>query len=149
MELQYQEVADSMPTLQMPRETKLNGYTRQFLETRHGTVVLGDSLEHMTLLKDESIDLIVTSPPFGLVRKKDYGNVESHDYVEWFKPFGREFKRILRPSGSLAVDIGGAWIPRPTDSRQRPSGRIDELRGDACDATARCREQFTRACGES
>ncbi len=82
-----------------------------FHKTKRGQIVLGDSLEHMACLKDESVDLIVTSPPFGLVRKKDYGNVESHEYVEWFKPFGQEFKRILKPSGSLVIDIGGAWIP--------------------------------------
>ena len=123
LELRYKEAADSMPTLQMPRETKLNGYTRQFHETKHGKVVLGDSLEHMASLKDQSIDLIVTSPPFGLVRKKDYGNVGSHDYVEWFKPFGREFKRILKTSGSLVVDIGGAWIPgQPSRCEGRQGG---------------------------
>jgi DNA modification methylase len=85
--------------------------------TRHGRIVLGDSLEYMASLKPESVDLIVTSPPFGLVRKKAYGNVESHEYVDWFKPFGREFRRLLKPSGSLVVDIGGAWIPgQPTRS---------------------------------
>ncbi|MGH9476406.1 MAG: DNA-methyltransferase [Terriglobales bacterium] len=85
--------------------------------TKHGRIVLGDSLEHMASLKPESVDLAVTSPPFGLVRKKDYGNVESHAYVEWFKPFGHELHRILKPSGSLVIDIGGAWIPgQPTRS---------------------------------
>ena len=71
----------------------------------------------MDVLQDASVDLIVTSPPFGLVRKKDYGNVESHEYIEWFKPFGQQFKRLLKPSGSLVIDIGGAWIPgQPTRS---------------------------------
>ena len=49
-------------------------------------------------LEDASVDLIVTSPPFGLVRKKKYGNVDAHEYLEWFKPFGREFRFILAPS---------------------------------------------------
>ncbi len=79
--------------------------------------MLGNSLEYMATLEEESVDLIVTSPPFGLVRKKSYGNVESHEYVDWFKPFAQQFKRILKPSGSLVVDIGGAWIPgQPTRS---------------------------------
>ncbi|MGH9397057.1 MAG: DNA methyltransferase [Terriglobia bacterium] len=86
-------------------------------KTKRGQIVLGDSLEYMADLKPESVDLMVTSPPFGLVRKKDYGNVESHEYVGWFQPFGKEFKRILKPSGSLVIDIGGAWIPgQPTRS---------------------------------
>jgi len=80
-------------------------------KTKCGEIILGDSLEYMAALDSESVDLIVTSPPFGLVREKDYGN------VDWFKPFAREFKRILKPTGSLVIDIGGAWIPgQPTRS---------------------------------
>jgi len=90
---------------------------KRYLKARHGAIYLADSLEYMAGLPATSVDLIVTSPPFGLVRKKDYGNVDSHEYVGWFKPFGREFKRILKPSGSLVIDIGGAWIPgQPTRS---------------------------------
>lgn len=82
--------------------------------------MLGDSLEYMASLQAESLDLIMTSPPFGLVRKKDYGNVESHEYVDWFERFGEQFKRLLKPSGSLVIDIGGAWIPgQPTRSLYR------------------------------
>jgi DNA modification methylase len=51
----------------------------------------------------------MTSPPFGLVRKKEYGNVDADKYVEWFRPFAEAFKRVLKPSGSLVIDIGGAW----------------------------------------
>jgi len=69
-----------------------------------------DSLEFMrTEVDDASVDLIVTSPPFGLVRKKTYGNVDADNYLNWFHPFGLEFHRILQPHGSLVVDIGGAW----------------------------------------
>ena len=94
-----------------------SGLMAPYQKTTHGQLVLGDSLEYMRQTKSESVDLIVTSPPFGLVRKKDYGNVDSHEYIEWFKPFGKEFKRLLRPSGSLVIDIGGAWIPgQPTRS---------------------------------
>jgi len=59
----------------------------------------------------------MTSPPFGLVRKKTYGNADAHEYLEWFKPFGKQFRRVLKDSGSLVIDIGGAWIPgKPTRS---------------------------------
>ena len=51
----------------------------------------------------------MTSPPFGLVRKKDYGNVDADEYVDWFKPFAKAFHRVLKDSGSLVIDIGGAW----------------------------------------
>jgi site-specific DNA-methyltransferase (cytosine-N4-specific) len=68
-------------------------------------------------LKAHSVDLIMTSPPFGLVRKKTYGNADASEYLDWFRPFGELFKRVLKPSGSLVIDIGGAWIPgQPTRS---------------------------------
>ena len=82
---------------------------KTFHETRVGKIVHGDSLDVMAHLADDSVDLIVTSPPFGLVRKKDYGNVEADRYVEWFKPFAVNFRRLLKDNGSLVIDIGGAW----------------------------------------
>lgn len=83
-----------------------------FFETQLGRIYNGDSLHLMRdEIADDSVNLIMTSPPFGLVRKKSYGNVESEEYVAWFKQFGKEFKRILKANGSLVIDIGGAWMP--------------------------------------
>ena len=86
--------------------------------TQHGRIVLRDSLKYMRdSIADETIDLIFTSPPFALLRKKDYGNVAEDKYVDWFEDFAQEFHRILKPTGSLVIDIGGSWIPRqPTRS---------------------------------
>jgi len=74
-----------------------------FYRTKHGNIIRGDSLKHLATLKPESVDLIVTSPPFGLVRKKVYGNVGAHDYLEWFRPFGEAFKRALKANGSFVI----------------------------------------------
>ncbi|GIK57819.1 MAG: site-specific DNA-methyltransferase [Chloroflexi bacterium] len=86
--------------------------------TRHGRIVHQDALEYMrSSIEDNSIDLIFTSPPFALLRKKDYGNVEEDKYVAWFKEFAHEFYRVLKPTGSLVIDIGGTWKPgQPTRS---------------------------------
>ena len=91
---------------------------KEFFKASFGKMLLGDSQSFLqSQVSDSSVDLIMTSPPFGLVRKKDYGNVDAHDYVEWFKPFGREFHRVLKDTGSLVIDIGGAWIAgQPTRS---------------------------------
>ena len=86
--------------------------------TQNGVAYWSDSINMLDqLVGDSSVDLIVTSPPFGLVRKKDYGNVDADDYLDWFRPFASEFSRVLKPEGSFVIDIGGAWKPGiPTKS---------------------------------
>lgn len=85
--------------------------------SERGELWLGDSSELLRRLATGSVDLIMTSPPFGLVRKKEYGNADADRYLGWFRPFAEEFRRILKDSGSLVIDIGGAWIPgQPTRS---------------------------------
>lgn len=88
-----------------------------FFKTEFGRMYLGDALELMSVMEDHSVDLIMTSPPFGLVRKKDYGNVDADQYLDWFRPFAKDFRRVLKNSGSMVIDIGGSWIPgQPTRS---------------------------------
>lgn len=74
-----------------------------------GACYIANALELLAGLGDESVDLIVTSPPFALKRKKEYGNVPAERYVDWFRPFATEFRRVLKPHGSLVIDIGGSW----------------------------------------
>lgn len=81
-----------------------------FYTTQSGAAYLGDSVALMRHLDDASVDLICTSPPFALLRQKGYGNVASKEYVDWFRPFAEQFKRILKPAGSLVIDLGGTWI---------------------------------------
>ncbi len=60
-------------------------------------------------MPNDSVNLVVTSPPYALEFKKEYGNEPQDRYVEWFMPFGREVHRVLRGDGSFVVNIGGAW----------------------------------------
>ena len=57
------------------------------------------------------VDLIFTSPPFPLNTKKKYGNLQGQEYVEWLAGFAPLFKRILKPSGSIVIELGNAWEP--------------------------------------
>ncbi|QSJ17896.1 site-specific DNA-methyltransferase [Nostoc sp. UHCC 0702] len=98
----------------MTDETEINHLTGLFspyYTQNHGAVYLGDSLELIKFIDDNSINLILTSPPFALTRKKAYGNESAEKYVEWFLPFAYEFKRILKTDGSLVIDLGGAYLP--------------------------------------
>lgn len=77
--------------------------------TKKGQAYVGDSLDLLKEIPDNSIDLVMTSPPFALRRQKTYGNVEETEYVEWIKPFGKEVFRVLKESGSFVLDLGGAY----------------------------------------
>jgi len=82
---------------------------RPFYRTRYGAAYLGDALALMRRMPSDSIDLVLTSPPYALRRKKAYGNVDAEAYVEWFVPFAREFLRLTKTRGSVVVHIGGSW----------------------------------------
>jgi DNA modification methylase len=85
--------------------------------TKHGAAYVGDALELLALLPDKSVNLILTSPPFALQRRKAYGNEPAEGYVAWFMRFAWEMKRVLRDDGSLVIDIGGSWTKgEPTRS---------------------------------
>lgn len=89
-----------------------NERLRSFFTTQRGQIYQGDSLDFLhSKAKEQSVDLIMTSPPFGLVRKKSYGNEDADEYCNWFRPFAEGFKRVLKDTGSLVIDIGGAWKP--------------------------------------
>lgn len=82
-----------------------------FHSTKLGRIYHADSLDVMRSMSPASVDLIVTSPPFALTRKKEYGNEQEDAYLQWFRDFAKQFHRILKDSGSLVIDLGGAWKP--------------------------------------
>lgn len=94
-----------------PRGTNLDNATatKWFYETAYGKMFNGDSYQFISSLNSRSVDLIITSPPFGLVRQKEYGNVPADEYVDWFRSYATQFHRLLKKSGSLVIDIGGVW----------------------------------------
>ena len=88
-----------------------------FFETDRGAAYLGDSRHLLMEIQAGSVNLIMTSPPYALHFKKEYGNVSQDESLDWFMPFAKEMLRVLRDDGSLVIDIGGAWTPgKPTRS---------------------------------
>lgn len=77
--------------------------------TKYGQTYLGDSTELLKYLDTNSIDLLITSPPFALQRQKSYGNEEQNSYVDWLLSFAPEIKRVLKETGSFVIDLGGAY----------------------------------------
>ena len=85
--------------------------------TAYGSAYRSDSLEFLRGIEDNSINLVLTSPPFALQRKKEYGNKPQWEYVDWLSGFAKEVLRVLTDDGSFVLDLGGAYRKgKPTRS---------------------------------
>src|SRR5688500_17022339 len=72
------------------------GMAELLYTTGGGQAWLGDAAQALRdVCEPDSVDLIMTSPPFALLNQKDYGNESQDDYVRWFQPFADEFWRVL------------------------------------------------------
>lgn len=69
------------------------------------TIYLGNCLDVLRKLPSDSVDLIVTSPPYADQRKNTYGGIHPDNYVEWFIPMAGEMLRVLRPTGTFILNI--------------------------------------------
>ncbi len=68
-------------------------------------IILGDSYEVLKTIPSDSVDLIITSPPYADQRKKTYGGIHPDKYVEWFLPISEELLRVLKPTGTFILNI--------------------------------------------
>lgn len=80
--------------------------------TDWGQAFCGDSLELLSQVPDDSVNLVMTSPPFALQRKKEYGNKDQGEYIDWLSGFAKIVLKKLRPDGSFVLDLGGAYRKR-------------------------------------
>lgn len=75
------------------------GKFEDFSESSHYSALLG------------KVDLIFTSPPFPLNRKKRYGNLQGEQYVKWLSGLAHSFVKLLKKKGSIVMEVGNAWVP--------------------------------------
>ena len=66
---------------------------------------LGDCEKELQNLTANSIDLIVTSPPYADQRKSTYGGIHHDEYVKWFLPISEQLLRVLKPTGTFILNI--------------------------------------------
>lgn len=77
--------------------------------TPAGSAFMADAMDVLRRLPDNSVNAVITSPPYALHFKKAYGNATKADYVEWMLPFAREIRRVLTEDGSFVLNIGGSY----------------------------------------
>lgn len=86
-----------------------NSLPTPIYRTQYGQIYLGDTAQLLKCLDSNSVDLLMTSPPFALQRKKSYGNEDQDSYIDWLLGFAPEIKRVLKETGSFVIDLGGAY----------------------------------------
>jgi site-specific DNA-methyltransferase (adenine-specific) len=68
-------------------------------------VLLGDCLDVLRQMPANTIDLVVTSPPYADSRRQTYGGIHPDEYVEWFLPIAGELQRVLKRDGTFILNI--------------------------------------------
>lgn len=68
-------------------------------------LIAGDAHEVLKREPADSVDLIVTSPPYADARRTSYGGPRPEGYVEWFLPISAQLLRVLRPTGTFVLNI--------------------------------------------
>jgi site-specific DNA-methyltransferase (adenine-specific) len=80
-------------------------------------LIRADCLTELRQLESESIDVVVTSPPYniGLAYGTYDDGAPRAKYLAWLEKVGAELKRVMKPEGSLFLNIGGTnsdpWLP--------------------------------------
>ncbi|MCS6836561.1 MAG: site-specific DNA-methyltransferase [Anaerolineae bacterium] len=68
-------------------------------------IILGDCREVLPTLPNQSVDLIMTSPPYADSRQATYGGIAPDNYTAWFLPISAQLLRVLKPSGTFILNI--------------------------------------------
>lgn len=68
-------------------------------------ILFGDCLNILNSIEENSIQLIMTSPPYADARKHQYGGIKPEDYTNWFLPRAEQFLKVLKPSGTFILNI--------------------------------------------
>lgn len=74
-----------------------------------GEMYNGDSLDLIDTLDDNSVDLVITSPPFALLKQKEYGNEDQDKYIDWLCEFANKLLPKLKDTGSFVIDLGASY----------------------------------------
>jgi DNA modification methylase len=110
--LPHQAIIDhALPSEDPPHPSLLLPNSQPLYTTPYGAAYCTDAVTLLTSLPTGSVNTIITSPPYALHFKKEYGNVDKEAYIEWFLPFAREMHRVLADDGSFILNIGGSYNP--------------------------------------
>jgi site-specific DNA-methyltransferase (cytosine-N4-specific) len=120
-----QQKAKLLGLLEVPRrgQWKITGKGRRALrealpgvvitvfETAQGVALWASCEDAMRHIGRDSVDLIMTSPPYPLLRQKQYGNLAGKEYIDWMLRVVEQMRGALTPNGSLVLNLADVWNP--------------------------------------
>ena len=94
-------------------EDKIKQWIKPIYKTSWGAMYQGDCEDILKVYpitrRKGKVQLILTSPPFPLNRKKKYGNRTGEEYLNWLKNLAPLFRDYLASDGSIVLELGNAW----------------------------------------
>jgi site-specific DNA-methyltransferase (cytosine-N4-specific) len=95
----------------------VRGTILTIFETDKGFVLWANAEDVAGVIERESVQLIWTSPPYCLLRSREYGNHDERSWVTWMLKLCESYRPLLTPDGSMMIDLGRCWMPdRPHES---------------------------------
>jgi DNA modification methylase len=101
--------------MQIELQKEFDEKVEKAYSTKIGTMWQGkieSALKNQALISQVGkVDLIFTSPPYPLIKKKEYGNKVGEEYLDWLRSLAPKLTELLSPTGSIVIELGNAWVP--------------------------------------
>lgn len=88
----------------------VRGALLTIFETDRGMFLWGSAEDAIGIIERESVDLLMTSPPYALLHPKEYGNLDETQWVDWMLGLCDGWRSLLKPSGSVMLNVGPCWV---------------------------------------
>jgi site-specific DNA-methyltransferase (cytosine-N4-specific) len=87
----------------------LPGVVITVFETEMGVALWASCEDAMRHVERGSVNLIMTSPPYPLLRQKAYGNLAGREYIDWMLRVAAQMRETLADDGSLVLNLADVW----------------------------------------
>lgn len=78
--------------------------------TDRGVALFGYAEEAVKQIDDDSVQSIICSPPYPILREKQYGGKHVNEYLDWFMKIAQTWPKKMRRNGSIVINLGDAWL---------------------------------------
>lgn len=85
------------------------GLILKVYETEFGIALWAEVESALAHIENDFVNLVMTSPPYPLLKKKQYGNLDAQSYIDWFVDVASGLYDKLADDGSFVLNLGDVW----------------------------------------